>query len=163
MTESTPGSKNEVSKSDNNEYFERLLPTYLEWQYKRLGQIEEHGLAVSGAVLALSVAVLTFLARWSVPLTGNQAVMNLSQQRNILLLIFIVNFAAIVYVGRVYDAQNMHDNRANDILTRYASALRSVNASPGRHFKWRIRLIIQALVHVLVMIIISNAYLQALT
>ena len=153
MTASHTDPASHATEPDSDKHFTLLLPTYLDWQYKRIGQLEEHGLAVSGAVIALSVAVLTFLARVAIEPEASKLLTALTHQ-NVLLLLLLANIAAILYIARVIDGQNMHENRVKDILARYASSLQGISSRPGRRFKWRIRPLLQSFVHVVVAFII---------
>ena len=97
--------------------------------------------------------MLTFLARVAIEPEASKLLTALTHQ-NVLLLLLLANIAAILYIARVIDGQNMHENRVKDILARYASSLQGISSRPGRRFKWRIRPLLQSFVHVVVAFII---------
>jgi len=128
----------------NDKHIDLILPTYLEWQYTRIGQLEEHGLAVSGAVIVLSVGVLTLLNQSD---SGVMGVMSLAQKAA-LWLALVANIAAAFYIRRVEKGQDIHEKRALHVLELYADSLLHVNEK--HTFSLRIRPFLQALVHLVV-------------
>ena len=111
-----------TKKNPTNENFVRM---YYDHQYDRLAKHESYGLTITSYVLTISAAVFTF---------GYKDVMQLTLVNGIglPLIIIIANVFAILYLDHTKDFISVHQDRAREIVSRYAPELKEINDM----YKW---------------------------
>jgi len=104
-----------VKKTDSD--FVRM---YYEHQYDRMAKHENYRLTLTNYVLTISALVFTF---------GYQNVSQLTAINGVglPLIIIVANIFAMGYINRTGDFIQVHQDRAREILNRYAPELIEVN------------------------------------
>jgi hypothetical protein len=98
---------------------------YYEHQYDRLAKHESYRLTISNYVLTISAAVFTFGYKDITRLTLITGI-------GLPLIIIIANAFAILYIDRTKVFISVHQDRAREILSRYAPELKAVDGI----YKW---------------------------
>jgi len=99
---------------------DEFVRMYYEHQYDRLAKHENYRLTLTNYVLTISALVFTF---------GYQNASQLTMINGIVLplIIVVANVFAMGYIDRTVDFTNAHQNRAREVLKRYASELIEIN------------------------------------
>ena len=99
---------------------DEYVKMYYEHQYDRLAKHENYRLTLTNYVLTISALVFTF---------GYQNTAQLTMINGVALplIIVIANVFAIGYIDRTIDFTNAHQNRAREVLKRYAPELIEIN------------------------------------
>jgi hypothetical protein len=105
---------------------DEFVRMYYEHQYDRLAKHESYRLTLTNYVLTISALVFTF---------GYQNTAQLSVMNGVALplIIIVANVFAVGYIDRTIDFTNAHQNRAREVLKRYAPELIEINETQG----WR--------------------------
>ncbi len=112
---STKNKKVTLDKTDPD--FVRM---YYEHQYDRLAKHENYRLTLTNYVLTISALVFTFGYQNTTQLTVINGI-------GLPLIIIVANVFAVGYVDRTIDFTNAHQNRAREVLKRYAPELIEIN------------------------------------
>ncbi len=108
-----------VSKAKQTK--DEFVRMYYEHQYDRLAKHESYRLTLTNYVLTISALVFTFGYQNTTQLTVINGI-------GLPLIIIIANIFAIGYIDRTMDFMNTHQNRAREVLNRYAPELSEINA-----------------------------------
>lgn len=106
---------------------------YYEHQFVRLGQLEEHGLAVSGLIGAVSVGVFTFAPNASPQVESAKAFVVAGT-------VVVLNLLAAMYVYRVMTGQDVDERRAKAVLLMFAKEIEAIDTRHRHRFFPRTRL-----------------------
>ncbi len=106
---------------------------YYDHQFARLGQLEEHGLAVSGLIAAVSLGAFTFAPSASPQAESVKALVVSGT-------VVVLNLLAVMYVYRVMTGQDVHERRAKAVLLMFAKEIEAIDARHHHRFFRRTRL-----------------------
>ena len=99
---------------------ENFIRMYYEHQYDRLAKHESYRLTLTNYVLTISALVFTFGYQNTNQLTIINGI-------GLPLIIIVANIFAMGYIDRTVDFTNAHQNRAREVLNRYAPELSEIN------------------------------------
>jgi Ca2+/Na+ antiporter len=97
-----------------------FVKMYYEHQYDRMAKQEEQRMTITNYVLTLSAIVFTFGFQGNSQLTIINGI-------GLPLIIMVANMFAVLYIERSAQFMKMHQNRAGEVMKRYAPELKEIN------------------------------------